>query len=415
MIKFLKHFLSNGLRVIHHYDPTSPMVAINLLYNVGAKDESPLRTGFAHLFEHLMFGGTPRIPQYDEPVQVAGGDNNAWTSNDFTNYYVTLPRQNAEIGFWLEADRMQGLLFSEKSLDVQRQVVVEEFKQRYLNQPYGDVPLHLRPLAYKLHPYQWPTIGKTIGHIQDASLEEVKAFFYAHYAPNNAVLSVSGDIDAQTAFRMADKWFGSIERRDVMPRKLTEEPVQVQKREEVLYRDVPLNAIYMAFHMCARNSRDYHVTDLLSDILSNGDSSRLNQRLVKDEPVFVSLDAYIGGDVDPGLFYISGKINPRFTVKEAEGKVWQELQRMMNEQVSEQELQKVKNKVESHLVFAESHYLNKAMNLAQFELLGDAGMVNNEVDRYRNVTTVDIQRVSQSLFRAENCSVLYYLSENITQ
>ncbi|MFC0875036.1 M16 family metallopeptidase [Saccharicrinis sp. FJH2] len=413
MIRFSKKILSNGLKVVHHFDACSPMVAVNLLYNVGAKDESPERTGFAHLFEHLMFGGTPEVPVYDEPVQQAGGENNAWTSNDFTNYYLTLPKQNAEVGFWLESDRMRGLAFSSRSLDIQRQVVIEEFKQRYLNQPYGDVTLYSRPLAYKVHPYQWPTIGKTIEHIRDASIDEVKAFFYSHYAPNNAVLSIAGDIKAERAFRMAETWFGDIERRDVMPRMLPVEPRQTERRELTLKRDVPLNALFMAFHMCSRTDRDYHATDLISDILSNGNSSRLYERLVKNDPVFVDLNAYIGGDIEPGLFYVTGKVNPKYTIKEAEKRVRWELDTIVNEPVHETELQKVKNKVESSHVFEESHYLNKAMNLALFETLGDAGMINNESDKYRNVTINDIQRVSRELFREENTSVLYYLSESL--
>lgn len=412
MIRFSKKILQNGLKVIHHYDACSPMVAVNLLYNVGAKDEQPDRTGFAHLFEHLMFGGTPRIPVYDDPVQEAGGENNAWTSNDFTNYYLTLPKQNAEIGFWLESDRMNGLAFSPKSLDVQRQVVTEEFKQRYLNQPYGDVSLLLRPLAYKVHPYRWPTIGESIEQIQEAELDEVKDFFYSHYAPNNAVLSVSGDIKADQVFRLAEKWFGSIERRQVKPRMLPAEPKQTERRVLTVKRDVPVNAIFMAFHMCNRTSMDYHTTDLISDILSGGNSSRLFERLVKNESVFIDLNAYIGGDIEAGLFYVAGKINPRYTFSEAEKRIREELNRMMNEQVHETELQKVKNKVEATHVFEESHYLNKAMNLAMFETLGDAGMVNNETDKYRYVTPMDIQRVSREIFREENASVLYYLSES---
>ena len=414
MIRFSKKILNNGLKVVHHFDACSPMVAVNLLYNVGAKDDSPERTGFAHLFEHLMFGGTAEVPVFDELVQQAGGEDNAWTSNDFTSYYQTLPKQNAEVGFWLEADRMKGLAFSPKSLDVQRQVVIEEFKQRYLNQPYGDVTLFLRSLAYKTHPYQWPTIGKTIEHIRDANLEEVKAFFYSHYAPNNAVLSISGDIPAELAFRFAEKWFGPVERRSVVPRMLPAEPRQTERRELTLKRDVPLNALFMTFHMCSRTNRDYHATDLISDILSNGNSSRLYERLVKDEPVFVDLNAYLGGDIEPGLFYVTGKVNPKFDIKEAEQRVRWELDRIMNEPVHETELQKVKNKVESSHVFEESHYLHKAMNLALFETLGDSGMINNESDKYRNVTAADIQRVSRELFREENASVLYYLTESVS-
>jgi zinc protease len=413
MIRFTKKVLDNGLRVIHHYDGCTPMVAINLLYDVGARDESPHRTGFAHLFEHLMFGGTPAVPLYDEPVQEAGGENNAWTSNDFTNYYVTLPRQNAEIGFWLEADRMNGLLFSKKSLDVQRQVVVEEFKQRYLNQPYGDVPLLLRPLAYTVHPYSWPTIGKSIDHIKQAKPNEVKDFFYAHYAPNNAVLSVAGGIDAETTFRFAEKWFGSLPRREVTKRNLPVEPVQTQRRELTVKRDVPLDNLFMVFHMCGRLSSDYHACDLLSDMLSNGPSSRLYVRLVKENPVFVSVNAYIGGDVDPGLFTVTGKVNPNYSVAYAEECLLNELMALADEPDLDNELQKVINKAESTLIFQESHYLTKAGNLAQFELYGDAGMVNNEVDKYQLVRPDQLRRVAREIFRPENSSVLYYLSEKL--
>lgn len=399
--------------MVHHFDACSPMVAVNLLYNVGAKDENPQRTGFAHLFEHLMFGGTPGVPVYDDPVQEAGGENNAWTSNDFTNYYLTLPKQNAEIGFWLEADRMQGLAFSPKSLDVQRQVVTEEFKQRYLNQPYGDVGLLLRPLAFEKHPYKWSTIGEKIEHIQDATLDEVKEFYYTHYAPNNAVLSIAGDIQADLAFRMAEKWFGHIEQRQVKPRMLPLEPKQTKRREITVKRDVPLNGIFMAFHMCSRTSMDYHTSDLISDILSGGNSSRLYEKLVKNDAVFVDLNAYIGGDIEPGLFYVTGKVNPKFSVKEAEQRVRWELDRMMNELVHATELQKVKNKAEASHVFEEAHYLNKAMNLALYETLGDAGMINNETDKYKYVTPMDIQRVSREIFCEDNASVLYYLSESL--
>jgi zinc protease len=411
MIRFSKQVLSNGLRIIHHHDACTAMVAINILYNVGARDESPERTGFAHLFEHLMFGGTASVPNFDDPVQQAGGESNAWTNNDYTNYYITLPKQNAEIGFWLESDRLSGLAFSDKSLEVQQHVVVEEYKQRYLNQPYGDVPLLMGPLAYKIHPYQWPTIGKNIEHIQEATLEEVKAFFYSHYAPNNAVVAITGDIDAQSAFRLAEKWFEPIETREVKPRQLPVEPVQTERREMTVKRMVPLSAIYMAFHMCSRTSSDYHTTDLISDILSGGNSSRLYNKLVKEEPVFVEVNAYIGGDAEPGLFYVSGKVNPKYTLKYAEEKIMMELKALKYEMLNKEELQKVKNTIEAHHVFGESHYLNKAMNLAQYEMLGDAGMINNEVDKYSTVTPQDIQRVSQELFREDNCSVLYYLSE----
>ncbi len=408
MIKFDKFTLSNGLRVIVHNDTTTPMVAVNILYNIGAKDEDPERTGFAHLFEHLMFGGSINIPNYDEPLQLVGGENNAFTSNDITNYYITLPAKNIETAFWLESDRMLSLAFSEKSLEVQRNVVIEEFKQRYFNQPYGDVWLHLRPLAYKKHPYQWATIGKSIEQIETVELNEVKDFFYKHYAPNNAILVVSGNITTQEVKPLVEKWFGNIERRDIAPRNLPEEPKQTAFRSLHLERNVPVDAIYMAFHMCSRIHNDYHATDLVSDVLSNGQSSRIFQTLIKEKQLFSSIDAFLTGDHEPGLFLVSGKLNTGVTFEQAETAIWEELNKIATEKVTDYELQKVKNKIESTLVFSEINYLNKAMNLATHELLGDAEDINNEVEKYRKVTADAIQRVAKSLFQKSNCSTIYY-------
>ncbi len=410
MIDYTRFVLSNGLRVVHHFDPTTSMVAINVLYKVGAINEDPNRTGFAHLFEHLMFGGSVNIPSYDEPVQKAGGENNAWTSNDMTNYYLTLPVQNAEIGFWLESDRMLGLDFSEKSLDVQRQVVIEEFKQRYLNQPYGDVPLILKPLAYKVHPYQWPTIGKKIEHIADASLKEVKDFFYRHYAPNNAALVVSGALSLEETKRLANKWFGPINARELDQRAIPQEPIQTEKRFVEVVRDVPLNAIYKAWHMVDRHHPDYHTTDLISDLLCNGASSRMYQRLVKEKQLFVEIDAYISGDVAPGLFHITGKLSPGVDFESAEKAIASEINGIVSQLVHPTELEKVKNKVEANLLFGEISYLNTAMNLAYFELFSEVEEINKEVDHYAKVTMEDIQRVSKMLFKDSNCSTLHYKS-----
>lgn len=410
MIDFIRYVLPNGLRVIHHYDPSTTMVAINVLYNVGARNEDPEKTGFAHLFEHLMFGGSVNIPSYDEPVQKAGGDNNAWTNNDMTNYYLTLPVQNAETGFWLESDRMLGLAFSEKSLDVQRQVVIEEFKQRYLNQPYGDVPLLLRPLAYETHPYQWATIGKSIDHIKDATLTDVKAFFYKHYAPNNAVLVVSGGLSAEETYRLSEKWFGPIESRDIDSTPLPFENKQSKARFLEIERDVPLDALFKAYHMVGRNHKDYFASDLISDVLSTGSSSRMYQHLIKEQQLFVEIDAYISGDVDPGLFHISGKLSPGVSFEQAEEAISNELEIMKRELVEERELEKVKNKVEANLKFGEISYLNTAMNLAFYELYFSAEQVNQEVASYRSVTGEDVLRVSQSLFLESNCSTLHYKS-----
>lgn len=408
MIEFDKFTLENGLRVIVHRDETTPMAAVNLLYNIGSKDEDPERTGFAHLFEHLMFGGSVNIPNYDEPLQLVGGDNNAWTSNDVTNYYLTVPKDNLETAFWLESDRMLSLAFSEKSLEVQRNVVIEEFKQRYFNQPYGDVWLHLRPLAYKKHPYRWSTIGKSIEQIETVQLDEVKAFFFKHYAPNNAILVVSGNVETENVKHLAEKWFGPIERREIAERNLPEEPEQTELRTLHLERNVPFDAIYMAFHMGKRIDDEFYSTDLVSDVLSNGQSSRIFQKLIKERNLFSSIDAYLTGDFEPGLFLVTGKLSEGVSFEEAEAAIWEELNKIATEKVTDYELQKVKNKIESSLVFSEISYLNKAMNLATHELLGDANDINTEVEKYRKVSIDDILNTSAKLFRKENCSTLYY-------
>lgn len=408
MIKFEKHTLNNGLRIIVHQDRTTPMVAVNVLYDVGARDEDPNRTGFAHLFEHLMFGGTQNIPSYDEPVQYVGGENNAWTSNDFTSYYVTVPSVNIETAFWLEADRMLELDFSEKSLDIQRKVVIEEFKQRYLNQPYGDIPILIRDLAYKVHPYRWPTIGKEISHIEQATLDEVKSFFFKHYAPNNAVLSVAGNIEPDEVFRLAEKWFGDIPSRAIAPRNLPQEPPQTEPRYLEVKRNVPAPLIHMVFHNGRRTDPDFYANDLLSDILSNGPSSRLFQSLVKDQRIFSEVNAYISGDRDPGLFTVTGRLMPGVEMKKAEQSILTELNKLTQEAPSDYELQKVKNKVISNLIFDEISFLNKAINLAQYELMNMIDKLNTEPDYYQAVSPKEIKETANKIFRPENCSILYY-------
>ena len=411
MIHFERTRLANGLRVIVHQDKTTPMVAVNVCYNVGSRDEHPDRTGFAHLFEHLMFGGSKHIPSYDEPLQRAGGDNNAYTSNDLTNYYLTLPKNNIETGFWLESDRMLELAFSKTSLDVQRNVVIEEFKQRQLNQPYGDVWPLLRQLAYKVHPYQWPTIGREISHIEKATMQQVKDFFFTHYAPDNAVLVVSGDVDFEQVVRLAEKWFGPIPNRNVQPRNIPQEPVQTEIREQTVYREVPNDTIYMAYHMTDRIDPMYYATDLVSDVLSNGNSSRMYLNLVQKEKLFTELDAYLSGDYEPGLFVVSGKPSDGVSLETARKAIEAELDRMKQDRVPDYELEKVKNKVEANIVYGEMNYLTKAMNLATNEILQDASLINTQVESYRAVTPEQIQKVSQQIFRPENCSVLNYFAK----
>lgn len=408
MIQVNRYTLANGLRIVHNEDDSTQMVALNLLYDVGARDEDPSHTGFAHLFEHLMFGGSLHIPDYDTPVQNAGGENNAWTNNDITNYYITLPHQNVETGFWLESDRMLSLDFSPKSLEVQRQVVIEEFKQRNLNQPYGDASHLLRELAYESHPYRWPTIGKEIAHIAQATLEEVKDFFFRFYAPNNAILAVTGHISFEETVRLAEKWFGPIPARNISPRQLPAEKPQTAVRRKTVERKVPVDAIYMAFHMSNRMHPDYYVYDMITDILSNGRSSRFIQSLVQEQKLFTSIDAYISGSLDEGLLHVTGKPVEGVSLKQAEEAIWKELEKMKTVPVSEQELEKVKNRYESEQIFNNINYLNVATNLAFFELTGKAEDINEEVGKYRAVTAEQIQATSARCFVPENCSILYY-------
>jgi zinc protease len=408
MIKFERFTLKNGLKVIVHKDESTPIVAFNLLYDVGARDENEDQTGFAHLFEHLMFGGSINIPNFDEPLQKVGGTNNAFTSNDITNYYITLPKDNLETAFWLESDRMLSLAFTEKSLEVQRSVVIEEFKQNYLNQPYGDVWLLLRPLAYHKHPYKWTTIGKEISHIENVSMEDVKSFFYKHYLPNNAILTVAGNIDLEEIKLLTEKWFEDIPSGNVTNRNLPKEPKQVEERRLKVERDVPANAIYKAYHMCNKTHRDYYATDLLSDILSLGKSSRLYISLVKEHKLFSEISAYISGSHDEGLLTVSGKLLNGVSFDDAENGILKELGKIKSDMVNENELNKVKNKIESTTQFSETSVLNKAMNLSFAELLGDANDVNLEVENYLKVTSKDVNRLANEILNESNCSTLIY-------
>jgi len=410
MVSFERITLANGLKVLVHEDPTTPMAVVNILYDVGARDEHPDQTGFAHLFEHLMFGGSVNIPSYDEPLQRVGGENNAFTSNDITNYYITLPSVNLETAFWLESDRMLSLAFSEKSLEVQRNVVCEEFKQRYLNQPYGDVWLKLRPMAYKQHPYQWATIGKSLDHIENANIKDVKAFFNRHYNPSNAIMVVGGDVKLEEVKRLSEKWFGTIPAGKKIPRLLPKEGVQTDERKETVQANVPLNALYKVFHMPARIEQGYYAADLISDILSRGNSSRLFRNLLKDRKLFSDINAYLTGSLDAGLFVVEGKPLPGVSMDVAEAAIWEELDRISTELVPDAELTKVKNKMESTMVFSEMSLLDKAMNLAYFELLGDANELNLETQKYLDVNSEKIRSQAKQIFRKENSSTLYYLA-----
>ena len=412
MVEYNQFELGNGLRVIVHEDRRTPIAAVNLLYDVGARDESPDKTGFAHLFEHLMFGGSKNIAKFDEPLQRVGGDNNAFTSNDITNYYITIPVQNLETALWLESDRMNELAFTNKSLSIQKNVVIEEFRQRYLNQPYGETWLNLRPLAYKVHPYQWPTIGKQIEHIADATMDDVKEFFYKFYRPNNAILSIAGNVKTSEIEKMIKKWFGDIPRGLENERELPPEPKQTEPRKQTIKRDVPLNAIYKAYHTVERNHESYHAIDLLSDVLSRGKSSRFYQNLVKKN-VFSEVNAYVTGDMDPGMLIVYGMPVETIDIAEAEEAMNQEVHRLKNELIEVREREKVLNKVRSIMKYEEINVLNKAMNLAMFELLGSAGLINDELSKYENVTREKIQSVAKDYLSKDNSSTLYYLKNDM--
>ena len=413
MINFEKFTLDNGLKVIVHNDQSTPIVAFNILYNVGSRDENPGKTGFAHLFEHLMFEGSLNIPSYDHALQNVGGENNAFTSNDITNYFISLPKENVETAFWLESDRMLGLDLSEKKLEIQKNVVTEEFNQRYMNQPYGDAFLMLRALAYQVHPYRWPTIGKDMSHIKNASLNDVKDFFEHHYAPNNAIICIAGNVSAKEMKPLAEKWFGSIPKREIADKQLPQEPKQTQARKQTVTRDVPFNGIYKAFHMSSKSEKDYYTTDLISDLLANGKSSRLYQNLVKERKLFGEINAYITGDIDPGLFIVTGNLMDSVTMDEAEKAIDEELRQLANGNFTDYEIEKVKNKYESVYQFGQLSALNKAMNLSYFELLGDADLINHEIKKYRSVTRQEIKEVAKNLFNPNNSSSLYYLSKQL--
>lgn len=411
MITYKTFTLDNGLQCVVNTDITTPFVAMNILYKVGSKNENPERTGFAHLFEHLMFGGSKNIADFDAALQIVGGENNAFTNTDITNYYITLPKENIETGFWLESDRMLELDFSQQSLDVQKNVVIEEFKQSYLNRPYGDAHLHLRALAYKVHPYQWATIGKNIEQIENATLDNVREFFYNHYAPNNAILTLSGNISVEEVKVLANKWFAPIPLRTIAKEKVVQEPKQTEKRTQTLERDVPTNALYKAFHIPNRLHPDYYACDMLSDVLSNGKSARLYVQLVQEKKLFSDINAYITGEDHAGLFVVCGNLMPNVSMETAETAIYEELHKLQNEPISDYELQKIKNKIESHIIFNEVGILNKAMNLAKFAQLGNVDLINTEFDNYQRVNALHLQQIAAEIFQPTNDSTLYYYSE----
>jgi len=412
MIEFKKHTLANGLQLIVHEDESTQTAAVNIVYNVGARDEDPERTGFAHLFEHLMFGGSKHIDEYDVVAQQIGAENNAFTNNDITNYYLSFPAPNLETALWLESDRMAGLAFSQKALDVQRNVVIEEFKQRYLNQPYGDVWLKLRPLAWKVHPYRWPTIGREIKHIEDARLEDVEDFFYKFYRPNNAIMAVAGNVKFDETVELVEKWFGDIEAAPRPSQIYLPEPRQTEARFEEVEADVPANMLFKAFHAPARASKGFYHADVLSDVLSRGTSSRLFRRLVKDNPLFSDLSAGMTGEDDGGLLIVNGRLREGVAMDVAEKALNEELNLLRTEQATEEEMVKIKNQIEATTIFGEMGALNVAMNLCFSTLQGDTNLVNTELDMYRSTSAANVQTIAEEILRPENCSTLYYFSKN---
>jgi predicted Zn-dependent peptidase len=408
MIQFDRFMLDNSLRVLVHVDNSTPMAVVNVMYDVGARDENPAKTGFAHLFEHLMFGGSINVPSYDEPLQVAGGENNAYTTNDLTNYYCQVPAENMETAFWLESDRMLSLAFSKKSLEVQRKVVMEEFKEHYINKPYGDVWFKMRELAYTVHPYRWQTIGSTLSHIEKASITDVKKFFLKHYCPSNAILVVAGNTSTAQVKVLAEKWFGSIPAGEKYNRQLPVEPKQTAPRKLVIKANVPIDALYKTWHMASRLEDAYYATELITDILTGGGSSRLYQALVKEQQLFSHIDCYHFGSTDAGILTIEGKLVKGVLMEDADKAVETELEKIKNTLIGEKELEKVKNKTEAALAFEDMSIMNRASSLASYELLGNANLINEELDKYHSVTREDIRQQASRIFQTDNCNTIYY-------
>jgi zinc protease len=406
MIEFERFSLSNGLKVLFHKDTTTPMAVVNILYDVGARDESEEKTGFAHLFEHLMFGGSLNIPEFDSPLQRAGGESNAFTSNDITNYYDVLPAQNLDTALWLESDRMLSLAFTPKSLDVQRQVVIEEFKQRYLNQPYGDVWLQLRPLAYKKHPYKWATIGKDIKHIEDAKMDDVRSFFETYYHPGNAIMCIAGNFELEEIHKKVEYWFGAIPGKLKPARIIQSEPEQREYRELTLERKVPADAFYYSFKMSHRKSLEYYITDLISDALGREKSSRLYVRLKKELNLVTEINSYITGSLDEGLLMISGKLNEGVSFEEVDEEIWKLLKEFSSQLISVQELDRLNIKIRTAREFQDQGLLSRAMNLSFFELLGDAAGINEDLEVYNSITPQHLKELGQKILKKQNCSVL---------
>lgn len=408
MIQFEKWELKNGLKVILTQDLNTPLVTINTMYDVGSKDENPELTGLAHLFEHLMFSGSKNAANFDEILQNAGGENNAFTSNDVTNYYITLPKENIETGLWLESDRMQDLVLDQEKLNVQKKVVIEEFKQRYFNQPYCDVWLKLRPLCYKNHSYQWPTIGKSIEQIEKVTLSDATNFYQRFYAPNNATLVIAGNISKKECEALVCKYFENKTSSEINRNTLLPENFQTEQRTTEIIADVAFDAIYMAFHIEEKESIAYYTADLLTDILSGGSSSRFYLQLVKELQLFSDVSAYLTGESDPGLLVITGKLSENTSFEKAEKAIWETINNLCTEGLVEKELEKVINKKLTAEVYSEMQALNKAMKLAFYSTIDKLNEVNDTMQKLKSVSEQDLINYCKSHLTKDKSNILYY-------
>ena len=411
MIDYQRFVLANGLRLIVHEDHSTPIAALSVQYAVGSRDERPERTGFAHLFEHLMFGGSAHAPDYDDPIQLAGGENNAFTNTDLTNFHVSIPAVNLDTALWLEADRMAYLTISARELDTQRKVVVEEFKETCLNEPYGDAWHHLSALAYRHHPYRWPTIGLEMRHVAEASLAEVRDFYRAHYHAGNAIVAVVGPTPADEVYRKAVKYFGGLpsgKTGDRPSEALPTEPEQTEARAATVESPVAIDTLYLAYGMCGRTDDDFYVIDLLTDILAEGSSSRLYRRLLKERELAITIDAYVTGTDDPGLIVFEAKPREGVSLEEVKIAIEGEIALLQTTLVDALELEKIKNKLDASMLFSELSTINKAINLCFYEGIGDLDLINSETERYAAIRAEDIRRVAIQYLRPERQNALYY-------
>lgn len=411
MLNFYRHTLKNGLKIVVHEDKTTPLACLNILYKVGAKNENPEKTGMAHFFEHLMFTGSKNVADFDAILEEAGGENNAFTNNDITNFYQILPAQNIETAFWLESDRMKNLSFTEKGFKTQKSVVIEEFKEVHINQPYGDIDEIIRALAYDKHPYKWSTIGKNVSHIKNTSKKDLKEFYNKYYTPNNAVLVITGNVNTENIIELSQKYFGNIPASIIDDTIIPTEPKQTEIKIIEHYANVPQDAIVMAFHMGSRLNENFYAADLTSDILANGKSSRLYSELVKGKKYFSELDTWIHGSVDPGLIMIQGYPHSKYNLKDAEKAILNVINELSVNQPTDYECAKVANKAVSSWMFSNLSIENKAYNLAFFEMLGEIGKINTEEESYLKVDKQQIQDNIKSIYKPENCSILRYYAK----